>query len=94
MKLYGRFVKSDGTTSDTYEVVDHPMGSRLVVARWVARSLKRKITGPDDDGFIIQELLDELVAIGWTPPGACAHDEFCCQEHGTHSMPHKRCILR
>lgn len=43
-------------------------GSRLVVARWVARSLKRKFTGPDDDGFVVQELLDALVEIGWTPP--------------------------
>lgn len=22
------------------------------------------------------------------------HDERCCREHGTHSMPHKGCILR
>lgn len=74
MKAHGKFVKSDGTTSDTYEVEDHPMGSRLVVARWVARSLKRKFTGPDDDGFVVRELLDALVEIGWTPPGAGSSD--------------------
>jgi len=34
-------------------------------------------------------------AIRWCPGNPhVSHDERCCRQHGTHSMPHKGCILR
>lgn len=49
---------------------------------------------PEYFGFLVTP--DVRKALSDALEGGCAvdHAERCCSEHGTHSMPHRGCILR
>lgn len=50
----------------------------------------------DLDGSIMSLVNGHVMALlaFWQAHRECGHDDRCCRVHGTHSMPHKGCILR
>jgi hypothetical protein len=50
----------------------------------------------DLDGSIMSLVNGHVMALlaFWQTHRECSHAERCCRVHGTHSMPHKGCILR
>lgn len=48
------------------------------------------------DGSIMSLVNGHVLALlaFWRTHRECSHIERCCRIHGTHSMPHRGCILR
>jgi hypothetical protein len=87
MSEFEEWFSNRSRTKETTGVIPEPRGIIKILTVQVERYRNANLSVVDLDGFI-QRVARQLDKACW------CDENVCCQVHGKHTTPHKRCILR